>query len=323
MKKSILMVVVCGLLIGLGSQAVIAGKTEAPVDKVYVEGRYGEFCTDPQSWVDAGYTVGIWGPSVPFKAQAFDTEGHLVQDTFSFEVIETGETGSMALHDSNNLEYQFKPYVPEGITYNVAVTVGEVTGTGKIYRDPAKCDACHSTPPGHIADSANWGKCHDCHNLGVVMHKHAYNKAGLIDQCYTCHPTGCLDDDIHKAEYNMWCTDCHGDLSQTATGTFKISGMAGKPYCADCHDSKHAEYQPKKGERELFCESNGHGKSNGARGACISCHGAPHRVKRPSFDVGLNNNCSGCHTTQASDGNMGSDCANCHEHQWDPHLVVK
>lgn len=301
-----------------------AGKPVPPTAvKVWADGRYGEYCTDPQSWKDAGYNVGIWGPSVPFKAQATDKSGYLLDGTFNFNVILTGQTGTMAVQDAANKEYQFSPSVPQGIHYDVDVAVDSAAARLTIYRDPAKCDACHATPPGHIADPATWGKCHECHNLGVVMHKHAYSKGGITTACYTCHPTGCLDTDLHKTRLNMWCTDCHGDLTMTQNNTFKISGMAGKPYCADCHDANHAEYQPRSGARELFVESNGHGRAKGARMACISCHGAPHRVQKPNFDVGLGNNCSGCHTDKATDNNMGPNCGSCHVSSFDPHLTRK
>lgn len=315
------------LILGVGAYSAFAGPTPpAPVNKVFVQGRYGEYCVDPIGWTSKGYKVGVWGDSVAIKAQALDTNGHLVNSTFSYKVVETGQTGTMALVDSTNLEYQVSPLVPNGQKYTVDVTVNGVTGRGYIYRDPANCDACHATPPGHIANSANWGKCHECHNLGVVMHKHAYNKGGVTTNCYSCHPAGCLDTDLHATTLNMTCTDCHGDLSKTVDGTFKISGMAGKPLCANCHDSAHAEpvINTKTGARDLFTDSNGHGASRAAKMNCASCHDAPHRVVKPNFTVaGLPNNCSGCHTTQATNNNMAPDCNRCHVSALDPHLVKK
>ncbi len=319
MKKIISILAMTALIAGLSALPALAGKPggttpppTAAVNKVFTEGRFGEYCTDPAARVSAGYKVGIWGDAVPFKAQAVDANGYKVGGTFDYRVALTGETGTMPLADPSDLVYQVSPNVPQGIQYDYTVTVGGVTGNGAVYRDPAKCDACHATPPGHIADPAKWGNCKSCHDLGVVMHKHAYTKGGIVTDCYTCHPTGCLDTDLHKSQLNMWCTDCHGDLSQTQNGTFKISGMAGKPLCADCHDRTHQETT----RGVLFAESVKHGGM-----LCISCHDAPHRVKKPSFDTGQGNNCSGCHSTQASDPKMGTNCGQCHKSSLDPHAV--
>ena len=319
MKRLLVMFTVFALVLTLGMTVFAKGKPAPdptdPANKVFTTGRFGEYCSDPIPWLQQGARVGIWPTNVPFRAQAVDANGYKVSGIFDYSVALTGETGTMALVDANDLVYQKAPYVPEGIHYDYTVTVDGVTGSGTLNRDPAQCENCHSSPPGHIADPATWGKCRTCHDLGEVMMTKAYVKAGLTDQCYSCHPTGCWDTDLHKTQFNMWCTDCHGDLSQTIDGTFKISSMAGKPLCADCHDRLHKE--PTKGV--LFAESTRHGGM-----LCISCHDAPHRVVKPTnLGDGVNNNCSGCHTTQPNDPKMGPNCGECHKSSWDPHLVTR
>ncbi|HAK60026.1 MAG TPA: hypothetical protein DCO77_06525 [Nitrospiraceae bacterium] len=271
---------------------------------VFTQGRFGEYCTDPSSWVRGGYQVGIWPTNVPFKAQAVDKNGYKVNATFNYSIA-TG-SGIMDLADASDLVYQAAPPTPEGKAYPYTVTVDGVSASNSVYRDPATCDSCHSTPPGHIANSSTWGKCHDCHNLGVVMHTHAVQSARIGDtDCYACHPTGCYNTDAHN-RLGLWCTDCHGMLSDVLNGTFKISGQAGKPLCADCHDREHSE--PTRGV--LYAESTMHGGM-----LCASCHNAPHRVEKPTMA------CTDCHTTQANDPKMGPDCGSCHKSNVDPHLV--
>lgn len=307
MKRMLVIIGVCILALTVATMGLAA-----TANKVFTEGKFGEYCTDPVSWVNAGYQVGIWGTNVPFKAQAVDANGYLVEGSFTY-LMDTGESGFMDLIDTGI--YQKAPYVPDGKHYAYDVSVDSATASGVVYRDPAQCDSCHATPPGHIADPATWGQCKSCHDLGVQIHTHAATTANVApDNCYACHPTGCYDTDVHKdPAINLWCTDCHGTLSDVLTGDFKISGQAGKPLCGDCHDRNHQE--SKKGG--LFADANKHGGM-----LCISCHNSPHRVEKPvNLGDGVNNNCSGCHTTQGSDPKMGMDCGACHKSSWDPHLV--
>lgn len=292
----------------LSSAATSAGK-------VFTEGRYGEYCTDPAQWLKAGYNVGIWPSTVPVKAQAVNSKGNKLGGKYSYKISSTNEKGIMDITDPKNLVYQKSPYVPNGINYGYTVTAQKISGGNTIFRAPAKCDSCHAVPPGHIAKQDNWGKCRTCHDLGVVVHKHAVMKAGIPDNgCYTCHPTGCLDQDVHRTNAGMFCTNCHGNLSSVINGTFGISGQAGKPLCSDCHNSSHRE--PVKGV--LFADSTGHGGM-----LCISCHNSPHRVVKPvNLGDGRYNNCSVCHSSQAKNREMGSDCGRCHGSGYDPHVVT-
>ena len=282
--------------------------------KVFSQGRYGEYCTDPAGWIQAGFKVGIWPETVPVNAQAVNNNGRKVAGTFSYEVMTTGETGVMDLVNPRNLVFQKSPYVPDGINYNYTVTVNGVSREKVIFRSPAKCDTCHAVPPGHIMEQSNWGQCRTCHDLGVVVHKHAVEKAGISDDgCYTCHPTGCLETDVHRTGHNISCAGCHGGLSNVLTGTFRISGQAGKPRCADCHDARHSE--PVAGD--LFTDSSGHGGM-----LCTSCHNSPHRIIKPAkLGDGISNNCQQCHSSHIGHSAMGGNCGQCHGTSWDPHLT--
>jgi hypothetical protein len=282
--------------------------------KIFSQGRYGEYRADPAGWVQAGFKVGIWPETVPVNAQAVDGSGRKVAGTFSYEVMATGETGVMDLVNPRNLVFQKSPYVPDGINYDYTVTVNGVSRKKTIFRSPAKCDTCHAVPPGHIMEQSSWGQCKTCHDLGVVVHKHAVEKAGIPDDsCYTCHPTGCLETDVHRTTHNISCAGCHGNLSSVLTGTFKISGQAGKPRCADCHDEVHSE--PVAGI--LFTDSSGHGGM-----LCTSCHNSPHRIIRPAkLGDGISNNCQQCHSIHVGHTAMGGNCVQCHGSSWDPHLT--
>lgn len=280
------------------------GGSTGGVTQIFTQARWGEYCTDPSGWVRKGYNVGIWPTNVPFKAQGLDSRGHKVATTYNWSA--TGQSGTMSVDDNTNNVYIAAPYAPDG-NLNYTVTADGASGSGTLYRDPAACASCHRNPPGHIALEENWGRCHDCHNLGVVIHQHAVSPAGIADtDCYACHPTGCYNSDAHNsAQIGLWCTDCHGVLSDSLTGNFKISHQAGKPQCADCHASPYAE-------TGMYSEAVGHGGM-----LCESCHGSPHRVQLPSIQ------CVDCHTEQANDNNMGPNCGSCHVSSVSPHLVRK
>lgn len=275
---------------------------DPPVDgviRILTAPRYGEYCYDPSGWLQQGYNVGIWGPTVPIKAQGIDNRGWIVATDFTWSAGQEG--GAM-----DGRKGLYTASVPTTSQVNYTVTADGTSATDTIYRHDATCTACHATPPGHIADSANWGRCHDCHNLGNVMHVHAFNAGIAVDNCYACHPMNCFSDDVHASNpINLWCTDCHGDLADSLTNSMGISGQAGKPQCADCHDAQHSE-------TGLYCDDSGHGTLQ-----CISCHSSPHRVKAVAMT------CAECHPEQPTDNNMGPDCAQCHVSSTSPHLVVK
>lgn len=279
-----------------------AGSTPGGVIRIFTQARYGEYCYDPASWLNAGYNVGIWGYNLPIRAQGIDSRGHTVSTTFTWSAP-GGMGGEMSAGGGSSV-YNATPGTDSNLNYTV--TADGTTANGTISRHDATCTQCHTTPPGHIADSANWGKCHDCHNLGNVIHPHAFNAGIAVDDCYKCHPMNCFADDLHgNNPINLWCTDCHGDLADSVAGTFKVSGMAGKPLCADCHDASHSE-------SGLYTDDVGHGGL-----LCASCHGAPHRV------LAVVMTCAECHPEQPNDNNMGPDCAQCHVSSTSPHDVRK
>lgn len=273
----------------------------------------GMYCWDPITWIEEGFHVGIWGNDLPVRAQSFDNRGHLIDAIPTFIVQPTGQTGTMSLLRADVKLYQGLVSAPGPNTFLTTVTANNATATAVNYRKSATCNVCHPTPPGHIAKPFTWGRCHDCHNLGNVLHIHGYNANIAIDDCYRCHPTGCLSG-LH-GQLGLWCTNCHGNLADAVNNQMKISGQLGLPYCANCHDALHAENLP-----ELYMNSVGHGGVT-----CINCHAPTHIQTIQAFGykpLGYNN-CEACHTVQASTSWMGPNCGICHGSSVSPHLVSR
>ena len=268
---------------------------------------YGMYCWDPPSWLNAGYKVGIWCYRIPIRAQSLDKRGRLYTEAPGFTVDVTGESGIMELFDSAISLFRAPITAAGPAEYNVTVVVDSASTIAVGKRRNATCDVCHPSPPGHISAELSWGNCHECHNLGDKLHRHAYNAFIPIDKCYTCHPSGCLSG-VH-GQRGIWCTPCHGTLEDAAYGRMKISGQLGKPQCGDCHDPVHSEPGT-----ALFVDSAGHGGI-----WCINCHGATH--VESAEPVGLNN-CTLCHTIQATLKWMGPNCALCHGSSSSPHFVT-
>lgn len=313
MKKQCIAAIWIGIaLVGFSWKPVMSAGSM--FGKIFTAPRFGEYCTDPAGWVEAGFKVGIWAEAVPVKAQALGPGKSKDQGALTLLVPATKEKGPMSLTDPVHEVYEKSPTVPLPKNYVYGVSAKGMIGKGTIYRAAAGCDSCHATPPGHISVQGNWGKCRDCHDLGVKVHTHAVAKAAIADNgCTSCHPKGCLDKDVHKSR-GLDCASCHGGLSNVMAGTFKISGQAGKPKCGDCHDSAHRE---PKGGKALFADSTGHGGM-----LCLACHGSPHRVVKPTkLGAGRGDNCSGCHLTEARAPNMGPNCGECHGGGTDPHLA--
>lgn len=277
-----------------------------PAALVLANPEYGMYCFDPSTWLNNGYAVGIWCTKIPIRAQSLDKRGRLLDDVPTYSVNPTGETGVMTLYDSSISLFRVPIDASSPADYLVTVTVDSVSTVATAKRRNATCDSCHQSPPGHIAVSLTWGKCHDCHNLGDKLHKHAYNAGIAIDNCYRCHPSGCLSG--AHGQLGIWCTPCHGTLEDAINDSMKISGQLGKPLCADCHDQDHSEPAG-----ALFYESAGHGGV-----WCINCHDATHvELSQP---LGLND-CKLCHTVQPNIPWMGPNCALCHESSYSPHYV--
>lgn len=272
---------------------------------------YGMYCWDPVGWLAGGFQVTIWGPDKPVRAQSFDDQGYLLDAIPTFSVQPTGQTGTMTLLNPDVLLYEGQIHAAGPADYLTTVTVDTASTVAVTHRRNATCDACHPTPPGHIADPSTWGKCNNCHILGDVIHVHAYNAGIAIGDCYQCHPTDCLSG--YHGQIGLWCTNCHGNLADAINGQMKVTGQLGKPYCADCHDDQHSENLP-----SLFVDSVGHGGV-----WCINCHGATHveYVKPFGYKPLGYNNCDACHKVQASVSWMGPNCGICHGSSVSPHLV--
>jgi len=268
---------------------------------------FGMYCVDPTSWKNAGYNLGIWCTKIPIRAQSLDKQGRLYDEAPGFSVDVTAETGIMEVFDSAVSLYRGIITAANPASYLVTVVVDAASTVTEARRRSAACDACHLTPPGHISKKLTRGNCRKSHRHTDKMHRHAYNAYIPIDKCYTCHPTGCLSG-VH-GQSGVWCTACHGTLEDAANGRMKLTGQLGKPQCKDCHDSMHSELGS-----DLFVDSTGHGGI-----WCINCHGPTHvELAQP---LGLNN-CTTCHTVQASIRWMGPNCARCHGSSSSPHFVT-
>lgn len=282
-------------------------KNEDIVNRIFVSGISGVFYVDPVRWTKAGYTPNISSREIILKAQAINMHGYKIAGEFDYRV--GNESGPMVALDPENFIYQKTLKLASG-EHDYKVTYKGIIVWGKLIIEPFKCDNCHITPPGHTTNSSNWGKCNTCHNLGVKVHTHAVKKAKISpDNCLICHSQRQYENDIHEAK-GLWCVDCHGSLRYALTGKFRIT----EPKCSNCHDKKYNIAQNKK-----FGDSFGHGGM-----LCMNCHNAAHRIIKPvNLGDAINNNCSGCHSTQPDRPKKGRNCGNCHKSGWDPHLVVK
>jgi|GEM_PF-2137598 len=272
---------------------------------------YGMYCWDPVGWLNGGFQVRIWEANKPVLAQSFDARGSLLDVAPSFSVQPTGQTGTMTLKRADILLYEGLIDAAGPVDYLTTVSVDAASTLAVTHRRSATCDSCHPTPPGHIANPALWGKCNLCHILASVIHVHAYNANIAIDDCYRCHPTGCLSG-LH-GQIGLWCTNCHGNLADAPNNKMWVSGQLGKPYCANCHDQLHSENLP-----ALFMDSAGHGGV-----WCINCHNPTHveKIKPFGYSPLGYNNCQACHTVQATESWMGPNCGICHGSSVSPHLV--
>lgn len=283
-------------------------KNEDIVNRIFSSGRSSVFYVDPVRWTKAGYSPNISSREVILKAQAVNLHGYKMAGEFDYKI--GNESGVMVALDPENFIYQKTLKLPSG-EHEYRITHKGLTVSGKLIIEPFKCDTCHQKPPGHIADPPKWGKCNTCHNLGVKVHRHAVEKAKISqDNCTICHSQREYENDIHETK-GLWCVDCHGSLRESLSGRFRITGQAGKPNCSECHDKKYGT------NRNIFGDSLGHGGM-----LCLNCHNSAHRTMKPvHLGDAINNNCSGCHSTQPDRPKKGRTCGNCHKTGWDPHLV--
>jgi len=323
-----------------------AAKPVAPTTNLIV-GRpaKGMYCADPAGWINAGYKIFVWGNATPVKAQAMDADGHMINPAsgISWVIQGTGQTGTMTVGDSTNKVYTASPTsLRADMIYtgdsNIDYTADGKTFSGVIRRWNSKCDGCHSVPPPHaIANAGSNGvstcRTSTCHPYfgDKMMTSHAYRvstaEQTTSDGCYRCHPSPCYGG-IHKDKFpndSVGCVTCHGSLADAAVGQAKWPGQLGFPKCQDCHVSANRQPIPyATNDGVEFKSSVGHGKSKAAKVLCITCHNSMHMETKPmTWGLTADNNCSKCHVTKPTAGNMGIVCGNCHVDSFNPHLVTK
>ena len=192
------------------------------------------------------------------------------------EGIRTGriETNILTLHDKENADES-----PAG-------------HQGRLMdRRPVLCAECHASNALGAPGVAGLP------NLSRAMHKkHAGKVPNSTAGCYNCHPgpsTKCLRD-VMSSQFNMGCTNCHGDMRTVANNPrpwlneprcdpchtdpkyaqnnalFRLSTGHGGVYCEGCHDSTHAIAPSSQGRDAIkFVELQGHG---GPIDTCTVCH---------------------------------------------------
>jgi hypothetical protein len=218
-----------------------------------------------------------------------------------------------------------RPQIMTHTDYKVIIRAGKTSQTLTVHVRPAGCDArgCHPVaPPRHVLEKQSidfcTSRCDNCHSFALKIHTKHYNKVPHdASGCYVCHPhRGCLIgldfEPTYKPHCNMTCLDCHGTLSDSIKGAFKMRRQRGLPRCDDCHDDKEDVYP----EKNTFKNSYGHGGV-----ACINCHASTHLSVFTT--IGFNACARYCHTTQPYDSKMGPNCAKCHNSSVSPHKVKK
>ena len=163
----------------------------------------------------------------------------------------------------------------------------------------SKCVSCHLSKDKHLGVMGD--KCETCH-AEVKWSKTHFNhnkdtKFNLLGKhqdlrCEACHrknlplklPSKCIDchlaDDIHKKTNGEKCQDCHNSKSWKNSGfnhnkdtDFALVGIHKKISCQSCHKGGHSN------------------KTNVAGNHCFDCH----------------------KTIDPHQGNLGKDCASCHQ----------
>ena len=176
-------------------------------------------------------------------------------------------------------------------------------GTDLVNQRPVLCANCHADPALGLTGQP------DVSTLSGAMHTKHAGETEDVDptKCYACHPgenTQCLRG-VHADQENLWCTDCHGDLSAVAEAVRRP--WQDLPLCGDCHDPQFAE-----NPGTLYRNSTGHG-----RVYCEACHNSTHAIW-PSGQANDNveiialqghastlNDCAVCHGGQPREANEG------------------
>lgn len=317
-----------------------AGKSSSSVNLGVGRPTKGMYCADPANWIKNGYKIYVWGDATPIRAQVFDAGGILQTPGISWAA--NGASGSMSLFDSTNKIYAATPTSMGALVigdknYTVSYTSGGKSFSGVVRRWNSDCDGCHAAPPAHAIANAGSNGTSTCRNSGChtefalkmkTSHASRVPNNSTAQACYSCHPSPCYNA-IHVG-YNIDCVSCHGSLADLASGKgMWVPGSKGLPRCENCHTTPSGVTFPySQNTGKQYKDSVAHGrKSKGARVACITCHNSMHMEEDPEGKWGgayqSSNNCSGCHTTQATATNMGPVCGNCHLSSTSPHIATK
>jgi len=335
MKKVIIILLVAALAALAMVGIAYAAKSTATTNLIVGRPAKGMYCADPANWIKNGYKIYVWGDATPIKAQAYDAGGHLIKPGTGVKWTANGGSGSMSVIDSTNIVYGATPtnmgaLVIGDKNYTVDYEADGKKFSGVVRRWNADCDGCHAAPPAHAQANAGSNGTSTCRNSGChtdfgwkMKTSHASRVAdnSTAKACYACHPSPCYSG-LHS-QYGIDCVSCHGSLADVVAGKgMYVPGSKGLPKCDNCHASPYIQNTGKQ-----YKESVGHGKNKGAKNLCITCHNSMHMEEDPEGKWGgalqSYNNCSKCHTTQASAGNMGPVCGNCHVSSTNPHIVKK
>lgn len=178
----------------------------------------------------------------------------------------------------------------------------------------ARCEACHTRPPGELKLTAECGSCHAksdvhngklgsacgrCHNAegwkAEVRFDHALTRFPLLGKHAALQCAGCHADKTFAAR-GTGCADCHADDHH--------KGALGSPAaCGKCHDSTDWKRWTFDHDRQArFALTGRH------RGLiCSACHA------RPGDPAKLGTQCVDCHRRDdVHHGGFGEDCQRCH-----------
>ena len=231
-------------------------------------------------------------PTVPYYYQLADL---VARDSATGRVLAT--TTIVAPVSSEMRCYDCHNEPNANFRWNILAKHDEEEGTNLMGQRPVLCADCHGDPA--------LGKPNQpgLPTLSAAMHgKHAEEGVGPGD-CYACHPgpqTRCLRDVMAQSASQIWCTDCHGHLSDL--GNSSRVPWQDEPRCGTCHDAQFAE-----NPGTLYRDSTGHGGLY-----CESCHNSTHAIlpSREGNDnlqsvalqgyAGTIGTCTVCHLTQPS-----------------------
>jgi hypothetical protein len=165
-------------------------------------------------------------------------------------------------------------------------------------RRPILCAECHASNALGATGVAG------VPNFSKAMHeKHAGKVPNTTDGCYNCHPgptTKCLRD-VMSTNFNMGCTNCHGNMDQVKNNP---GPWLNEPRCDTCHTGP-AYHQ----DQSLYRQSKGHGGVY-----CEGCHDSTHAIAQSSQPEdavkfinlqgypGTLSKCTVCHLTQPAGG---------------------